>query len=297
MSINAAKDLDIGYLPQTRQDRLRESYDKALATMEQAAGVREAEAALAQYAHQYRPLHREVRRLQSDARALVRELEERHKELTRLTRSGAAEVELDEVRKRIKAHETEKQTLDNLIPDEWESAREDYMTLANAEKRVRLAYRDNVDEAYQAIAELQRVIGQSEALEAIGDELAALGPVIADQPAAPAMAAIKLVERRLGDVGGTSAIKTKLSKARRALKGNAPNLEKAIMLLVQARAIYTDEVGWRNRASSELVAGLDEYDQAIRDSIGLRQQRWLSVAQAKEIASCQAVHRDVSLNF
>ncbi|MCZ6731006.1 MAG: hypothetical protein O7B27_00410 [Gammaproteobacteria bacterium] len=46
-----------------------------------------------------------------------------------------------------------------------------------------------------------------------------------------------------------------------------------------------------------MSAGLDEYDDAIKNSIGLRMQARLTVDQAEKIASCQAIRRGISLNF
>ncbi len=61
--------------------------------------------------------------------------------------------------------------------------------------------------------------------------------------------------------------------------------------------LHATEVAWRQQASTQLLAGLDKYDDAIKSSIGLRMQARLTVDQAEEIAGCQAVHRDISLNF
>ncbi len=61
--------------------------------------------------------------------------------------------------------------------------------------------------------------------------------------------------------------------------------------------LHAAEVAWRQQASTQLSAGLDEFDDAIKNSIGLRMQARLTVDQAEEIAGCQAIHRDISLNF
>ncbi|MCH6582662.1 MAG: hypothetical protein ACE10A_11685 [Acidiferrobacterales bacterium] len=61
--------------------------------------------------------------------------------------------------------------------------------------------------------------------------------------------------------------------------------------------LHAAEVAWRQQASTQLSAGLDEYDDAIKNSIGLRMQARLTVDQAEKIASCQAIRRGISLNF
>ena len=42
---------------------------------------------------------------------------------------------------------------------------------------------------------------------------------------------------------------------------------------------------------------LEKYNLVIKDNIGLRLQSRLTKEQAKMVASCNAVHRDISLNF
>ena len=111
------------------------------------------------------------------------------------------------------------------------------------------------------------------------------------------MEVIKAARRELGKVAGSSRITGRLSKARRALRGNSPDPEKAAGFLAEARERYAEEVAWRTRAAQELLPGLAAYDEAIRHSIGLRVQERLTQEQARLVAECQSVHRDVSLHF
>ena len=53
----------------------------------------------------------------------------------------------------------------------------------------------------------------------------------------------------------------------------------------------------RSHFSSEIAPALAVYDDAIKNSIGLRLQRRLPAEQVKEIAKCRSVHRDYSLQF
>jgi hypothetical protein len=67
--------------------------------------------------------------------------------------------------------------------------------------------------------------------------------------------------------------------------------------LARAVAAFEGEVAWRDRADTELKAGLAAYDAAIRSTIGLRGQRKLPKEQALYVAACGAGHRDISLSF
>jgi hypothetical protein len=145
--------------------------------------------------------------------------------------------------------------------------------------------------------ELREVIDGAEDLAGLQQQMAALETAVAKEPAEAAMERIKQSETDLGKVAGTSAIKTKLSKARRALKGNKPEPEESIQSLSEGLALYADEVYWRRRAAAEIAPALASYDNAIKDSIGLRLQRRLSDDQVKAVASCLSIHRDFSLQF
>jgi len=109
------------------------------------------------------------------------------------------------------------------------------------------------------------------------------------------MAKFKEIESQLGALSATSSVKGKLSKARRALK--KVKIDKALSEYAMAIDLLKLEIQWRNRAVTELQPAITAYDEAIKMTIGIRLQERLSLEQAKSIASCLSVHRDVSLNF
>lgn len=297
-SIDKARQLDLTKLPDKYQRAVRESFNKAGNTFALVEKVRVAEAALARYEAEYRPIHVEVRELQAEMRSLDLEIEERNQDLTRESRTKSpSETEMRRLEKRIAALEAQKQTLQGRIRDDWQAARKRYVELAQASKKASTNYRGNADGAYEAVAKLRQIISEAGDLAALKDQLTELAPVIAEQPADQATTSIKQAEKAVGSIVGASHIKSKLSKARRALKGDQPKRDKAAALLEDGLELHAAEVAWRQQASAQLSAGLDEYDNAIKNSIGLRMQARLTVDEAEEIASCQAIHRDISLNF
>ena len=61
--------------------------------------------------------------------------------------------------------------------------------------------------------------------------------------------------------------------------------------------IYNKEVSWRKDATNNLLPELEKYNLVIKNNIGLRLQSRLTKKQAKYVAACNSVHRDISLNF
>ena len=298
-AIDRAAGLDMSYLPADLQGELGESFAAARASLELAGEVRAAEAAVDAYLPEYRPLHVDVRRKQADLRDLEEDLERLSRDRSRLSRNeNATDADRASVERRIAEVEARKAAIAADVPAAWEGARARYVELADVRAKARRAYRQNADGAFTTIADFRAVVVDAPALEALGPTLAALGDVVANEPAPDeAMEAVKQASRAVGKVAGSSEIRSRLSKARRALRGGSPDREKAAGLIAEARTLHAEEVVWRTRAAKELLAGLDEYANAIRHSIGLRVQDRLRKDQVPEIAACQSVHRDLSLHF
>jgi chromosome segregation ATPase len=257
-----------------------------------------AEENLAGYSSEYRPQLRQVRSLQSKMRLIRLKIVNSKQALTRASRRDSPDKDdLIRLEAEIEKAEASIKSLQNQIPESWTEVRKRWVELNKAEKKARRNYRNNVDQAYETVAELRKVIDGADELAGLEQQMTALETAIVNEPAKVAMDRIKQSEKALGKVAGTSAIKSKFSKARRAIKGKKPKPEKAIQFLKEGLKIYAAEVDWRRRAAAEIAPALAAYVNAIKDSIGLRLQRRMTADQIKEVASCRSVHRDFSLQF
>jgi tripartite ATP-independent transporter DctM subunit len=297
-NVNTLGAIDIRFLPEKRQKALNESLDRTLNTFDLVAEVRMAEENLVGYSSEYRPQLRQVRSLQSKMGIIRLKIVNLKQNLTRASQSDSPDKDnLIRLEAEIEKAEASITNLQNQIPGSWAEARKRFVALDKAEKKARRNYRSNVDQAYETIAELRKVIDGADELAGLEQQLTALETVIVNEPADVAMDRIKQSENALGKAAGTSSIKSKLSKARRAIKGKKPEPEKAIQFLKEGLELYAAEVDWRRRAAVEIAPALAAYDTAIKDSIGLRLQRRLTADQVKEVASCRSIHRDYSLQF
>ncbi|MBF0278406.1 MAG: TRAP transporter large permease subunit [SAR324 cluster bacterium] len=289
---------DVSFLPKKQQKDFQQSLEQALGTFDLVAKIRAADLALAEYTPTYRPLHEEVRSLQSEIRDLEEDIVKLERELTRYTRSDSPPKDkVKEIEAKIAEEKNAKEQIEKKIPENWEESRKTYVTLSKTENLASSKYRTNVDSAYQKIEELKNIIGDVERLSALEPQLRALEAVISSESAAEATARFKLEESALGEIAGSSTIKSKFSKARRALKGKSPKPEKAIQFVKEGMEIFSSEIEWRRQAHAELGPALETYINAIKNSIGLRMQKRLTVEQAEAIASCKSIHRDISLHF
>ena len=294
--IAAARRLDVSYLPDSRRRAFGEGLDAADATFDHVAKVRETEAKVAAMRPSYRPVHRDVRRLQAEIRRLDVQ-REAHKSSLRRTDAQAAPAAAAALRAEIDSLVRARQELEAQVPPDWKEIEKRFRILNSAERRARLAYRRNVDGAYEAVSTLQGVVGDAGKLAALEDAVLGLRPVIAGEAPKQAMEEIRKVERMIGKVAGAGQIRSKLSRARRELRRRTPDREKAMRAFDQALAQFRVELAWRSRAVTDLAPGLAAYDLVIRDTIGVRQQDRLTGEQASALSGCLAVHRDISLNF
>ena len=61
--------------------------------------------------------------------------------------------------------------------------------------------------------------------------------------------------------------------------------------------LFNKEVDWRSDAKENFMPKIQEYNNAIKDTIGLRLQSKLTKDQAIYVSRCNSIHRDISLNF
>jgi len=297
-SIATAKGINLDVLPDKYQSSVAESLQSAEKTFDMVASVKAAQNAVAAYVPEFRPLNREMRALRVEIATIDRELVDLKKSQRTLARGGDADkAELDSVTTRMaELEELKKQTLTKK-PVGWDQAHKRYAGLEKAEDTARRKYRRTVDDAYEPIAKLTQIVGEADALQALESKISSLGPIIANDPPHDAMEKIKQISSEFSAIKDTNSIKSRLSKARRALKGDSPDREKAAKELAKALDIFAKDVAWRETAKVKLLPDLAKYDAAIKETIGLRLQERLTKDQAKNVASCLSNHRDISLSF
>ncbi len=297
-AIETVRGLDISYLPDNYKRSLSEGFDDAGKTFELVDKVRKAEKILNDAIPDYRPLHVKVRGLQADIMKIEKKVEENEKRHRLLSSENREAHILQSIQTTIEAFKNDQEELKKQIPAEWEEKRKVFVVLTKAEKKARRIYRQNVDGAYESLANFQKVLSSTEKLIPMKQQMIDLEPVILSAPPEEAMNTIKIVEQEIAGLAGAHRIKSKISKARRAFrKKDNPQREKALDNLNKALELYEVEIIWRNRAIKELAQGLNEYEKSIQKTIGLRMQERLPTDKAKEVASCLSVHKDISLNF
>lgn len=294
-SINKAGQVNLEILPADRWRSYSEGLAMAKRTFTLIDEAYEADRARDAYLPEYRPLHRQVRRIEANIRDLDEAKREHSNALRRLERSGGKDSdEAAAIREEMEHLESAKRELSETIPAEWEGARARWQELDKAAVSVRAVYRRHADSAYVAATELLELISAAPMLDTTSvdyDDLelrARRGEDVADD--------LRALERKLQSIAGAHEIRSKLTAARRHISRGRPP-EDAAPMIREAADHHLNELAWRSRAESELAGSITEYELAIRDTLGLRKQSRLPRGLAKSVAACLSSHRDISLSF
>jgi tripartite ATP-independent transporter DctM subunit len=295
--IQAMQGLDLSAIPASRREGIEQSFEHALETFAKMDEVQSSQEAIDEYANTYRPIHRTTRRIELNIRRVEARIAAADQLYNRERRAGADDARLEELAQSIARIEEEKAALEANIPEQWESAREGFLELADEQRRARLQYRRNVDDAYRPIQEFNRILAQADDLAAIEDQLVALVEVVNSATAAEATERFQQAESLFSELDETSAIRAAFSAVRREFRDDDFDRTNATALVNEALETYRDAVAWRMAAATTLSEPFANYDELLKHSIGLRMQPRLSIEQAKRVASCRAEHQDISLYF
>lgn len=296
-SIQEAQSFDISYLPKKLQTKFNESLADATKGLELIQTIKTKKETLDKYTTSYQPLQQKVSYIKSDINKISALLKATAKEMNDIPDDDSKL--LTKSKEKIKALTDEKKSLEASIPKEWESRYKEFKGLNKALTKNRREYFNAVDSSYDTLRELQQIIIDGKALSMLEKDLKELDSVIVTSEAKVAIKKIKVVESALGKLKGTSAIKSKLIKARRVLKKDKTDeaKDKAMGFMRDVHKIFHAEINWRTKASTGLLADLKRYDDSISTTIGLRSQERLTDEQAKNVASCLSHHRNISLSF
>jgi hypothetical protein len=226
----------------------------------------------------------------------IHELEQRKMRLERNVNSVDAVI-MKQIGESIETFQGMIDELEKKIPSQWVSEREKFEKLNKEARLSRQKYRRNSDSAYEPLIQLSAVLNSTQALLEMDKVLNSIKSIIENEQPDSAMQRIKKIESALGGIKGASSIKSKISKARRALKGKKHNPEKALQQWQLGMSVYYQEIEWRQRAVIELAQPLANYELLLKDSIGLRMQQKLNKDLALAVAACKSSHEDISLFF
>ena len=193
-AVSRAKSLDVSYLPKSEQKSLLAGFEAVMGVPMLVNDVIVAREDLDAYIPDYRPLHRQVRRVEARGRRTNKRLEE----LERKIRNWSVEYDGPESEKLKFESEfavlaEEREDLLSQVPGTWKGARDGFLERSKALKKARLRYRQTVDAAYANVVRLQGLIADAESLAVLDKDLISLTQIVQESSLETAIAAIKVV--------------------------------------------------------------------------------------------------------
>ena len=297
--VDVISQVNVEYLPDKYKKALKTSQLQVLGTFDLVEAIKQSDQHLNEFIPGYETLHHQVRRTESEIRKIEKDIHELKQQKTRLERSGESidPLIMKQIGESIETFQGMKNELKKEIPSQWLSEREKFEKLSKDSRSARQKYRRNSDSAYEPLSQLSAILLQTPMLINMENQLKSIKSVIEEEQPDSAMKRIKEIESSLGSIAGASPIKSKISKARRALKGKKPKTEKALKQWQNGMTIYFQEINWRKLAVNELAQPLANYELLLKDSIGLRMQKKLNKDQAIAVSACKSSHEDISLFF
>ncbi len=292
-AVETARSANLSVLPDRLEKNLLTSFDNAEKTFGLIAAIKEADEKIAANEDAYRPLHVQVRQIQSE----IRSLEASNSELQTNIRLARDEDLKRRLESELASNQEEIKALQATIPGEWEREHKAFRDLLKADSTARNAYRRNADRAYEPVQEALAILRATPDLIALEQDIRGLKAFVEANPFEAAAEKTQEVARQVRSVEGARDIQSELSDARRSLRGRSPSKADALAAIDRAVQKFEEEVAWRQAATSSVLPALERYEETIRNTIGLRQQRRLPDDLAIEVAGCLSSHKDVSLYF
>ena len=183
------------------------------------------------------------------------------------------------------------------IPENWTSKNKEFEIIQKAKNTQTKRYKKNVDEAYDNLDQIAMFIKDHENLEKLSSEIQDLKYEINNKNYQNSISIIDSLFEKLSEISGTEEFANRLDDLYSLVDSEEIDENKISDTSSEVFILFDKEVNWRKDAAQNLMPELEKYNEVIKNNIGLRLQSRLTKEQAKFVASCNSIHRDISLNF
>ncbi len=282
-------------LPVDKLDIFEEHFDNALGTFAIVKKLQKTEEEYNLFAEDYRDLHFSVRKKQKKIRKIDNKIKKLKSEIRNLDKDDASNKNKLELK--IENYKLEITEIKNQIPEAWKSRNKEFEILQKAKNTRTKRYRKNVDEAYDNLDQIALFINDHEKLKNLSPEIKELKYLIDNKDYENSISIIDSLFEKLSEISGTEEFANKLDDLITVIDNDEVDEQKLLLASSETFDLFNKEVSWREDANKNLLPELIKYNEVIKNNIGLRLQSRLTKEQAKFVARCNSVHRDISLNF
>ena len=282
-------------LPMDKLDIFEEHFDNALGTFAIVKKLQKTEEEYELFTKDYKDLHFNVRKIEKKIRKIDQKIKKTKAEIRNLDDDNLSAKNKLELK--IENYELEIKELQNKIPESWKTKNGEFEILHKAKNTRTKRYRKNVDEAYETLDQIVMFINDNEKLKELSSEIKELKYNIDNKNYENSISIIDNLFEKLGEISGTEEFANKLDDLISVIDNDEVDEQKLTEVSSETFDLFNLEVSWRDDANKNLMPELIKYNDVIKHNIGLRLQNRLTKEQAKFVARCNSVHRDISLNF
>ncbi len=282
-------------LPNDKLDIFEEHFENALGTFALVKKLQKTEEDYNLFAEDYRDLHFNVRKKQKKIRKIDDKIEKLKAEIRNLDKDKVAQK--NKIELKIEDYKLEIDEIKKQIPENWISKNKEFEIIQKAKNTQTKRYKKNVDEAYDNLDQIAMFIKDHEKLQKLSSEIKDLKYEINNKNYKNSLSLIDSLFEKLGEISGTGEFANRLDDLYSLLDSEEKEENKILDVSSEAFILFDKEVSWRKDAAQNLMPELEKYNSVIKNNIGLRLQSRLTKEQAKFVASCNSIHRDISLNF
>ena len=282
-------------LPNDKLDIFEEHFENALGTFALVKKLQKTEEDYNLFAEDYRDLHFNVRKKQKKIRKIELKIEKSKAEIRNLEKDDLSEK--NKIELRIEDYKLEIDEIRKQIPENWTSKNKEFEIIQKAKNTQTKRYKKNVDEAYDNLDQIAMFIKDHENLQKLSSEVKDLKYEINNKNYQNSISIIDSLFEKLSEISGTEEFANRLDDLYSLVDSEEIDENKISDASSEVFILFDKEVNWRKDAAQNLMPELEKYNEVIKNNIGLRLQSRLTKEQAKFVASCNSIHRDISLNF
>ena len=282
-------------LPNDKLDIFEEHFENALGTFALVKKLQKTEEDYNLFAEDYRDLHFNVRKKQKKIRKIELKIEKSKAEIRNLEKDDLSEK--NKIELRIEDYKLEIDEIAKQIPENWTSKNKEFEIIQKAKNTQTKRYKKNVDQAYDNLDQIVMFIKDHENLQKLSPEIQNLKYEINNKNYQNSISIIDSLFEKLSEISGTEEFANRLDDLYSLVDSEEIDENKISDASSEVFILFDKEVNWRKDAAQNLMPELEKYNSVIKNNIGLRLQSRLTKEQAKFVASCNSIHRDISLNF
>jgi len=282
-------------LPSDKLDIFEEHFENALGTFALVKKLQKTEKEYDLFAKDYRDLHFSVRKKEKKIRKIDKRIKNLEAEIRNLDKDNVSAK--NKIELKIEDYKLEIEEITKQIPDNWSSKNKEFEIILKAKNTRTKRYKKNVDQAYDNLDQIAMFIKEHEKLNELSSDINNLKKNIVNEDYENSILIIDSLFEKIGEISGTEEFANRLDDLYSLIDSEEKDINKISEANSEAIIFFDKEVKWRKDAAKNLMPELEKYNLVIKNNIGLRLQSRLTKDQAKFVAKCNSIHRDISLNF